>query len=165
MQMTFFTSTATAFLSPDWTPGSAGAYAGTCIFLIFLGAFFRILIAGKHLLEYRWLDQESKRRYVTVRGMPTEAERISSDIDSKNATLISEHGVEEHVKVIRRSRRPVTPWRFSVDGPRAAYALLMAGVGYLLGIQAFFKLFLCPRFASYQTKLVQYMFALARSTE
>lgn len=132
MIMAFFTSTSTTLFSSAWTPGSTGAYAGTCIFLIFLAAFFRGLAAGKHVLEHRWLDQELNRRYVVVRGIPTEAERISSDTDGKNATLISERGVEEHVKVVRKSRRTITPWRFSVDLPRAAYATLMAGVGYLL---------------------------------
>ncbi|KAL8757445.1 MAG: hypothetical protein Q9199_002229 [Rusavskia elegans] len=132
MQMTFFSSIFTPYLSSNWKPGSQGEYAGICLFLVFLGAFFRILMAGKHLIEHRWHDQESKRRYVVVRGTPTEAERINSDIDSKNATLISEQGVEEPVKVVKRTRRPVTPWRFSIDGPRAAYTLLLSTVGYLL---------------------------------
>ncbi|KAL8697302.1 MAG: hypothetical protein Q9201_007192 [Fulgogasparrea decipioides] len=132
MSMGFFISTSTTLFSSAWTPGSTGAYAGTCIFLIMLAVLFRGLAAGKHILEHRWLDQELDRRYVVVRGTPTEAERISSDTDSKNATLVSERGVEEHVKVVRKTRRTITPWRFSVDLPRAAYATLMAGVGYLL---------------------------------
>lgn len=132
MTSAFFSSTSTSLYSSAWTPGSTGAYAGTCIFLIFLAAIFRGLAAGKHVLEHRWLDQELNRRYVMVRGKPTEAERISSDSESKNATLITERGVEEHVKVVRKTRRTITPWRLSVDLPRAAYGTLMAGVGYLL---------------------------------
>ncbi|KAL8724770.1 MAG: hypothetical protein Q9181_006682 [Wetmoreana brouardii] len=132
MSMGLFTSTSTTLFSSAWTPGSTGAYAGTCIFIIILAALFRGLAAGKHVLEHRWLDQELNRRYVVVRGTPTEAEQINSDTDNKNATLISERGVEEHVKVVRKARRSITPWRFSVDLPRAAYATLMAGVGYLL---------------------------------
>ncbi|KAL8669142.1 MAG: hypothetical protein Q9168_006255 [Polycauliona sp. 1 TL-2023] len=132
MHMIFFDSHSTPFLSENWTPSSQGAYAGTCIFLIVLGGIFRGLMAGKHLMEHRWHDTESKRRYIAIRGKPTEAERIDSDPDSKNAVLISERGVEEPVKVVKRARRPVTPWRFSVDLPRAVYTLLMAGVGYLL---------------------------------
>ncbi|CAL8574851.1 hypothetical protein XPA_000802 [Xanthoria parietina] len=132
MQMTFFNSVFTPYLSSNWKPSSQGGYAGTCLFLIFLGAFFRILMAGKHLIEQRWHDLESERRYVAVRGTPTEAERINADVDSKKAVLISEQGVEEPVKVVKRTRRPVTPWRFSIDGPRAAYTLLLSTVGYLL---------------------------------
>ena len=132
MQMTFFNSMFTPYLSPNWTPRSQGGYAGICLFLVFLAAFFRMLIAGKHLIEHRWHDVESKRRYVMVQGTPTEAERIDADSDSKKATLISEQGVEEPVKVVKRTRRPVTPWRFSIDGPRAAYTLLLSTVGYLL---------------------------------
>lgn len=132
MQMTFFSSFSTPFLSSNWAPGTQGAYAGTCIFLIVLGALFRILVAGKHVIEQHWHDQESKRRYVAVRGIPTEAERIDSDVGGKNATLISEKGVEEHVKVVKRTSRAVTPFRISVDGPRAVYTLVLTGVGYLL---------------------------------
>lgn len=132
MVSAFYTSTSTTLFFSSWTPESTGAYAGTCIFLILLAAIFRGLAAGKHALEHRWLDEELNRRYVAVRGKPTEAERINSDSGSKNATLITERGVEEHVKVVRKARRTITPWRLSVDVPRAAYATLMAGVGYLL---------------------------------
>ncbi|KAL8770584.1 MAG: hypothetical protein Q9194_005128 [Teloschistes cf. exilis] len=91
-----------------------------------------ILAAGKYFLERRWLDQELNRRYVAVRGIPTEAERIDSDMDSKDVSLISERGVEERVRVVRNIRRTIPPWRLTVDLPRAAYATVMAGVGYLL---------------------------------
>lgn len=128
----FYSSTSTPLFFASWTPKSTGAYAGTCIFLIFLAALFRGLAAGKHVLEHRWLDHELNRRYVAVRGTPTEAERISLDSDSKAATLITERGVEEHVKVVRKTRRSITPWRLSVDLPRALYGTLMAAVGYLL---------------------------------
>lgn len=78
------------------------------------------------------MDTELNRRYVGVRGVPTEAARINADSEGKNATLISERGVEEHVRVVRRHKRSVTPWRFSIDLPRAAYVTVMTGVGYLL---------------------------------
>lgn len=78
------------------------------------------------------MDKELNRRYVSVRGVPTEAQRISTDSESKNVVLISERGVEEHVRVVRRHNRNVTPWRFSIDLPRAAYVTVMTGVGYLL---------------------------------
>ncbi|KAL8664781.1 MAG: hypothetical protein Q9202_002784 [Teloschistes flavicans] len=132
MMMAFFTSHHTTLFSSSWTPGSEGAYVGTCFFLILLATVFRGLAAGKYFLERRWLDQDLNRRYVAVRGIPTEARRIDSDTDGKNASLISERGVEEHVRVIRHIRRTIPPWRLTVDVPRAAYATVMAGVGYLL---------------------------------
>lgn len=132
MENVFFTSTTTALYSAAWSPQSTGAYAGTCIFLIVLALIFRSLVAGKHILEHRWMDKELNRRYVSVRGVPTEAARITADRDGKNVTLISERGVEEQVRVVRRHKRSVTPWRFSIDVPRAAYVTLMSGVGYLL---------------------------------
>ncbi|PVH69991.1 hypothetical protein DL98DRAFT_521861 [Cadophora sp. DSE1049] len=45
MAMTFFTSSTTPLYSLSWTPSSPGQYAGTCIFLIFLSAIFRGLLA------------------------------------------------------------------------------------------------------------------------
>lgn len=132
MASAFYVSPSTPLFSTLWTPGTTATYAATCIFLIFFAAFFRFLAAGKHWLEHRWLDQDVHRRYIAVKGTPTEAERISVDSEMKNATLVSERGSEERVMVVRRAVRPVTPWRLSVDLPRALYATLMAGVGYLV---------------------------------
>ena len=133
MMMNVFTVTSsTPLYSTSWTPATTGSYAGTCIFLIVLASISRCLAAGKHILEHRWLDNELDRRYVGVRGTPTEAERINSDSQSKTGTLVTERGVEEHVRVVRRKRRGVAPWRFSVDLPRAAYLMVLSGVQYLL---------------------------------
>lgn len=128
----FQISTSTPLYSTAWTPASTSSYAGTCLFLIIFAALFRGLLAGKHILEHRWLDTELNRRYVSVRGKPTESERIDRDSDAKTGTLITQRGVEEHVKVVRRKRRGVAPWRFTVDLPRAAYVTVMVGMGYLL---------------------------------
>lgn len=132
MESVFFTSTYTSLYSSAWKPKSIGTYAGTCIFLIVLAVIFRCLVAGKTLLEQRLMDKELNRRYVSVRGVPTEAQRISTDSEGKKMTLISERGEEEEVRVVRRRNRPMTPWRFSIDLPRAAYVTVMSGVGYLL---------------------------------
>lgn len=132
MEMIFFTSTLTPLYSRTWAPTSAGSYVGTCVFLVILATIFRSLFATKLLLEQRWLDRELNRRYIVVRGMAPEAERIAENSDAKNGTLITERGVEEHVKVVRRRVRAVTPWRFSVDLPRAAFVTIMTAVGYLL---------------------------------
>merc|ERR1711964_386308 len=45
MAMTFFTSASTPLYSMSWMPASTGQYAGTCIFLIFMSAIFRGLLA------------------------------------------------------------------------------------------------------------------------
>ena len=132
MAMVFFGSNKTPLYSSAWTPSSTGSYAGTCIFLVVLAVIYRALSAGKHILEHRWYDQQVNRRYVAVQGIPTEKERISADSDGKSMILRSERGVEEEVRVVRNHVRTVTPWRLSVDFPRAVYATVMAGVGYLL---------------------------------
>ena len=115
-----------------WTPTTAGGYAGTCIFLIILGSIFRSLFAAKAILEQRWLAQARNRRYVLVKGKSTEAGRIDSDPDAKTASLITARGVEESVKVVRTNARGAAPFRLSVDVPRAALVMVIAGVGYLL---------------------------------
>ena len=132
MQMTFYTSTATPLFSMTWAPSNNGSYAGTCIFLIVLAVAFRVLLAGKQLLETRWRAQALDRRYIQVRGLPTESERIDVDSEAKDALLVGPRGVEQDVRVVTNRTRPVMPFRLSVDLPRAAYVTLMAAVGYLL---------------------------------
>ena len=131
MNSVLYTSISTPLYSSTWMPTTAGAYAGTCIFLILLAAISRLLFAGKHILEHRWMDKELNRRYVVVHGRPSVVEAAKAE-EAKNATLITERGVEESVRVVRKRTRGVTPWRLSVDAPRAAYVTVMVGVVYLL---------------------------------
>lgn len=85
------------------------------------------------ILEHRWKDQRLARRYVIVRGKPTEAERIAADDqEGKDMVLVTARGVEESVRVVKAKGRAVAPWRFSQDLPRAALGTVLAGVGYLL---------------------------------
>ncbi|KZF20845.1 hypothetical protein L228DRAFT_249663 [Xylona heveae TC161] len=132
MQMTFFSDETTPLYSTGWTPSGTGSYAGTCIFLILLAVIFRALFAFKHVLEKRWLDQALNRRYIVVAGEVPEAERSLNDPDAKTGTLVSSKGLEERVRVVRRHARGISPWRLSVDVPRAGIATVIAGVGYLL---------------------------------
>ncbi|KAI0201759.1 Ctr copper transporter [Astrocystis sublimbata] len=127
----FNTNLMEALYSADWTPKTVGAYAGTIIFLIFLSAFFRVLLAGKALLEARWLDAEMKRRYVVVQGKLPTSEQLSRDDLSKRVTL-TENGVEEDVFVVQRTKQIQRPFRLSVDPLRAALDTFITGVGYLL---------------------------------
>ncbi|KAI1187333.1 Ctr copper transporter [Nemania serpens] len=121
----------TALYSEIWTPSTAGAYAGTIIFLIFLSALFRALLAAKAVAEARWLDAEMKRRYVVVQGKLPVSEQISRDDLSKRMTL-TENGVEEDVFVVQRTRQIYRPFRLSVDPLRALFDTVITGVGYLL---------------------------------
>ncbi|RAL11054.1 copper transporter family protein [Aspergillus homomorphus CBS 101889] len=132
MAMVFTNSHDTALFSSQWTPSSSGTYAGTCIFLIVLAIIGRLLVAFKALMEQRWLSAHLRRRYIVVAGQSTEAGRIAADPDAKGATLITAQGVEENVRVVRRTTREPLPWRFSVDLPRALIYLVITGVSYLL---------------------------------
>lgn len=132
MSMVFMNAHDTPLFSNQWTPSSSGTYAGTCIFLIVLAIIARCLAAFKALMERRWLDAHVNRRYIAVAGKSTEAGRIDSDPESKEASLITAQGVEEKVKVIRKAAREPLPWRFSTDLPRALLFLVITGVSYLL---------------------------------
>ncbi|KAF7595005.1 hypothetical protein BBP40_007606 [Aspergillus hancockii] len=132
MSMVFVNAHNTPLFSNQWTPSSSPAYAGTCIFLIVLSIIGRLLVAFKALMEQHWLNAHLNRRYVAVAGKSTEASRIDADPDAKVASLVSAQGVEESVKVVRRTAREPLPWRFSVDLPRAFLFLLITGVSYLL---------------------------------
>ena len=131
MSMTFFTSTMTPIYSSMWTPTNLGEYAGTCIFLVVLATIFRGLLAVKAWKETAWLDAEFNRRYVTVAGKPTKAERISSSSDSKRM-ILTENGVEEDVVVVKKRSMGIRPWRITTDPLRAVMDTVIAGVAYLL---------------------------------
>lgn len=135
MSMVFTTDHSTALYSSAWTPRSTGAYAGTCIFLIFLGVVSRLLLAYRHVLEVKWHDRAVKRRYVMVAGESASERQLDTSADDKSdqATLTT-RGLDENVRVVRMPRQKVqgTPWRFSTDLPRACIFTVQAGVGYLL---------------------------------
>ncbi|KAF2418005.1 copper transporter [Tothia fuscella] len=131
MIMAFFNSERTPLYSTQWAPRTTGGYAGTCIFLILLATLYRSLFAAKNILEARWTDQAWNRRYVVVADRQPFSEEVKTDPDVKTAVLTA-NGVEETVRVIHRPIRSTPAWRFSVDLPRAAFATLIAGLGYLL---------------------------------
>lgn len=136
MSMVFTTDHSTPLYSAQWTPTTAGAYAGTCIFILGLGIISRLLLAYRHLLEAKWHDKAVGRRYIMVAG-ENAAERESqmdpSAEKSEEATLTT-RGMNENVRVVRTPRSKVqgTPWRLSTDLPRACIFTVQAGVGYLL---------------------------------
>ncbi|KAI1320162.1 Ctr copper transporter family-domain-containing protein [Xylariaceae sp. FL0255] len=131
MAMVFNTNLKTALYSNSWTPENAAAYTGTILFLIMLAVLFRVLLAGKSILEARWLETEMNRRYVVVQGKLPLAEKIARDEMATRMTL-TENGVEEDVLVVERKNKPIRPWRLSVDPLRAALDTLLAAVGYFL---------------------------------
>lgn len=124
----------TALYSEAWTPASAGAYAGTVIFLIALAVILRLLMAAKALAEARWLDRELRRRYVVVAGKQTLAESASRESLARKgaAATLTENGVEEDVVIVQKTHTHTRPWRLSVDPLRALIDTGIAGVAYLL---------------------------------
>lgn len=131
MAMVFQTNTATPLYANSWTPRNAGAYAGTCIFLVVLAIIGRLLLAARSIQEARWLAKDMKRRYVAAQGKSSLSDRISSDSLAKPMTLTA-NGVEESVIVVAQAGAVKRPWRFSVDPLRAALDTVIVGVGYLL---------------------------------
>lgn len=137
MSMVFTNGHNAPLFSTQWTPSSSGGYAGTCIFLIVLGIISRMVVAYRHVLELKWHDRATKRRYVVLAGeTPGDREKqLTKGHPSGNeeATLTF-RGTDERVRVLRTSRRGIEmqAWRFSVDLPRAMVFTVQAGVGYLL---------------------------------
>lgn len=131
MMVIFHNVMETSLFSESWTPSNAGTYAATCLFLIFLAATMRCLVAAKSILEQRWLDHELQRRYVVVDDKNPLGKQLSTDSLAKPMTL-SENGREENVTVVQRKKGLARPWRFSVDPVRALVDTIIAGVGYLL---------------------------------
>ena len=131
MSMFFFTATNTPLYSAAWTPTSAGAYAGTCIFLIILAIVLRALFTAKTYLEYRALESAMKRRYVVSADQQSVTDKAFNDASSTTGVLTT-NGLQENVRVVEAPARHVQPFRFSVDLPRAAIMTVAAGVGYLL---------------------------------
>ncbi|KAG6030759.1 hypothetical protein E4U41_007766 [Claviceps citrina] len=131
MAMVFQTNHATPLYADSWTPRSAGAYAGTCIFLVVLAVVARLLLAARSIQEARWLDKDLERRYVAAHGKIPLSEDICNDPSARKMTL-SANGVEETVFVVARKGCEVRPWRFSVDPLRAVMDTVIVAVGYLL---------------------------------
>ena len=129
MNMVFFTSTSTPLYADNWTPASAGQYAGTCIFLIVLAIILRVLMSVKAWLDIKSLESAMKRRYVVTEGAGVE--KIASDANSTTGILTT-NGLAENVRVVHAPMRTIQPWRFSVDLPRAGIMTVIVGVGYLL---------------------------------
>ena len=132
MSTFFFTSTSTPLYSKAWTPSSAGAYAGTCIFLIILAIILRALITAKAFLEYRALESALKRRYVVTADQQTVSEKAFNDDTNSLTGILTTNGLQENVRIVEAPTRHIQPFRFSVDLPRALILTAAAGVGYLL---------------------------------
>lgn len=131
MAMAFFTATDTPLYSNAWTPSTAGQYAGTCIFLIFLAILLRALFTAKTFLEIKAVKSALNRRYVVVAGDKTVLESAADDSNS-TIGILTTNGVQENVRIVSAPVSHIQPWRFGTDLPRAFLMMVAAGVGYLL---------------------------------
>ncbi|KAF2655814.1 Ctr copper transporter-like protein [Lophiostoma macrostomum CBS 122681] len=131
MSMTFFTATNTPLYAKSWTPLSAGAYAGTCIFLIILAIILRAVLTIKSYLEARAIQSAMKRRYLVIESENNMAAKLESDANSSTGILTT-NGVAENVRIVQAPAQHIQPWRFGVDLPRAALVTVAAAIGYLL---------------------------------
>ena len=103
MMMVFFTSTGTPLYSKAWTPGGAGTYAATCIFLIALAFIFRGLLALRCRFSEVWSRTTSNEFW-----------KNTSDLELGAAGRLRE------------------PWRINKALTRAMLDTVLAGVSYLL---------------------------------
>ena len=66
MAMTFFTSQQTPLFSSSWMPSNTGDYAGTCIFLIILGAILQFLLSSRALYYRKLVNLDMTRREIKI---------------------------------------------------------------------------------------------------
>lgn len=88
-----------------WTPSSSAGYAGTWLFLFFLGIIARGLGAGKAMLERYWIKK------FTAMTITVNKDDTVEVVSGPSVARI---------------------WRTSVDLPRALLQMVIAGVYYLL---------------------------------
>ena len=139
--MVFTTDHSTPLYSSLWTPNNTSSYAGTCIFLIFLSVISRLLFVWRRQLELRWLDAIAKRRYVMIKGDNGESHQRNlgyASSEKMEEGKLTARGVDERVRVLLASRTGIetSPWRFSIDLPRACVFTVQAGIGYLLWVSS-----------------------------
>ncbi|KAJ5766325.1 uncharacterized protein N7511_003941 [Penicillium nucicola] len=118
MAMTFFVSFKTPLFSTDWTPGSKGQYAGTCIFIIALAVIMRVLLAFKPIFEGRlWTDSNHQHAlhghsHVEAGKSPRTPSGVRMSMQEIGSRWAS--------------------WRVNPAAARATYEVVLAGVAYLL---------------------------------
>ncbi|KAJ5860970.1 uncharacterized protein N7529_008280 [Penicillium soppii] len=118
MAMTFFVSFKTPLFSAEWTPGTKGQYAGTCIFIIALAVIMRVLLALKPILEGRvWTD--SIHDPMPQHHSHVEAGKIPQTPSGLRSTM-------------QEVSHRWSSWRINPAAGRATFELVMAGVAYLL---------------------------------
>jgi hypothetical protein len=131
MRVVFSQSKKTPLYAEMWMPENVGGYAATCIFLIFLAALLRGLLACKAILEKRWLDLELKCHSVVIKGRVLGEELMPRNDIAKQMALM-DRSVDNDVLAAQRARVITRPWRLAVDPFRACMDMAIAGVGYLL---------------------------------
>ena len=126
MDVTFFKSSHTPLF---WDLSSTGQYAGTCIFLIFLGCLMRFLLALRPTLEARLWGKTAAAVSVirTSEGDEKEEDRMFAPAGAATAR-------RGHIlATVRRDiGRRWSGWRVGTAASRATYDLVIAGIGYLL---------------------------------
>ncbi|KAI1357656.1 Ctr copper transporter [Xylaria arbuscula] len=118
MAMVFFQNMVTPLYSLAWTPNSTHAYAGTCIFLIFLAVIHRALVAF---------------RCLALDGNPNLVARAHVAADKE--LLVPERAQPPRMGSLGqrlRESRAQHPFLVSVELGRSLLEVFIGGVGYLL---------------------------------
>ncbi|KAF8431397.1 putative Ctr copper transporter [Terfezia claveryi] len=131
MKMAFHTSTTDNLFSEAWTPKTTGQYAGACIFLIVLAIIYCALAAFKSIQDAKWHKVE-KARGVVVAGMGRIGLRSIAVDEAKPAGAVANLETEGNGNSGKETEGGNTPWRLSIELPRAATSTVVSGVGYLL---------------------------------
>jgi solute carrier family 31 (copper transporter), member 1 len=123
MSMAFFQSGTTTLFFQSWTPATTGQYAGTCIFLVTLGIITRVLLALKPILE-------------TTAWKPPQRDHHDSRLLHDEGEIGAQKSCPSELESIHPLRVVLqSNWRdstFLARLTRAAYEVMLAGLGYFL---------------------------------
>ncbi|ODQ64924.1 hypothetical protein NADFUDRAFT_83068 [Nadsonia fulvescens var. elongata DSM 6958] len=142
MTMVFHASINDPVLTTQFTPSTAGQYAGALIFVIVLAIIFRGLFVVSSRLKSYYLRLETTRKVVVANMDYDNGSHSNEEEGSDSSDLEVEDNEGEEEKIVSASdiatvkqsyvRVGARPWRLSVDLPLALVQVSIAGVGYLL---------------------------------
>lgn len=128
MTMTFVQSTATPLLWSSWQPNNTAEYAASCLFLIALAALTRVLVAIRPVL-----DAASWRRRAQYHRQEEEnSTEMHPQPDTKNALPPRERPTGSKRAIMMAIRDHWSNAALSSRLARAAYDMVIAGLGYLV---------------------------------
>ena len=134
MTMTFIQSTATPLLSSSWQPRNSAEYAATCLFLIALAALTRVLVAIRPVLDA--VSWRRRAPYQRQEEGSTNSTELHTQGDTKDTLPPRGRPAGSRRAVMVAIRDHWNNAALSSRLARAAYDMVIAGLGYLVYVMS-----------------------------